>query len=72
MAVTFDFTQPFTGVVYANKHYEQSACRWDGNGSTSITVNIPLSTRLNTTANCGVAVQEVRARAYTHTGTYTM
>lgn len=47
-------------MVYANKHYETEACRWEGNGSSQVVATIPLSTNPNNKPYCGVSVHEVR------------
>lgn len=59
MDVSFEFAQPFNGVVYANKFYQSDDCRWEGDGTRKLTVKVPLSVVTTNTPYCGVTVQEV-------------
>uniref|UniRef100_A0A9J2PDG4 ZP domain-containing protein n=1 Tax=Ascaris lumbricoides TaxID=6252 RepID=A0A9J2PDG4_ASCLU len=57
MEVKFEFEEPFEGVVFAEKHYDERACRWLGNSSRSLAIAIPTPTTMSNTS-CGVALEQ--------------
>uniref|UniRef100_A0A915BA94 ZP domain-containing protein n=1 Tax=Parascaris univalens TaxID=6257 RepID=A0A915BA94_PARUN len=57
MEVKFEFEEPFKGVVFAEKHYEERACRWLGNSTLSLAIAIPTPTTTSNTS-CGVALEQ--------------
>lgn len=60
MEVTFEFAQPFSGIVYASNYYGKDKCRWEGDGTRRLVVPVPLNTNpTGTGPYCGVKVQEV-------------
>uniref|UniRef100_A0A914XL84 ZP domain-containing protein n=1 Tax=Plectus sambesii TaxID=2011161 RepID=A0A914XL84_9BILA len=59
MEVTFEFAQPFSGIVYASNFYTAEKCRWEGDGSRRLVVPVPLNANpTGTGPYCGVKVQE--------------
>lgn len=60
MMVTLEFVQPFLGVVYTNKFYQNKDCKWNGSASRQLQVPIPLNTNPATQPYCGVQLKEVK------------
>uniref|UniRef100_A0A915IEB1 ZP domain-containing protein n=1 Tax=Romanomermis culicivorax TaxID=13658 RepID=A0A915IEB1_ROMCU len=65
MKISLQFSQPFSGVVYANKFYDKSACRYMGDGSRRMDMEIPLNSNPLVSPFCGVQLKE-------KTGEYTV
>uniref|UniRef100_A0A914CIQ1 ZP domain-containing protein n=1 Tax=Acrobeloides nanus TaxID=290746 RepID=A0A914CIQ1_9BILA len=42
MVVNLSFEEPFDGMVYAQNHYQDEACKWPGNGGRYLLIIIPL------------------------------
>lgn len=59
MMVSFEFSQPFFGVVYTNQFYQAKDCKWDGNTSRQLQVSIPLNSNPSSPPYCGVQLKEV-------------
>ncbi|VDM39945.1 unnamed protein product [Toxocara canis] len=57
MEIHLEFDEPFEGIVFAEKHYQQQACRWLGNSSRSLAITIPTPTTTSTTS-CGVSLEQ--------------
>uniref|UniRef100_A0AC34QH61 ZP domain-containing protein n=1 Tax=Panagrolaimus sp. JU765 TaxID=591449 RepID=A0AC34QH61_9BILA len=51
--VNFAFTDPFDGVVFAERKFNEKECRWSGNGGRYLLVVIPME-NVTTTAALGM------------------
>ncbi|CAG9534950.1 unnamed protein product, partial [Cercopithifilaria johnstoni] len=57
MDIQLEFDEPFSGIIFADKAYNDSACRWDGKYNIKMNVSIPIFGSDGSYA-CGIKLQQ--------------